>query len=110
MFGVSGLYIYGQGQRPCPFDFLYCYPLLSVLPNYAKGSFVCSFSLFSIAGELKEGFPIELFVCFRGQHALTMEAAILEAACQCLCVDFNIFHSGSCFLARRLYRYCLMLL
>ena len=52
-------------------------------------------SLSTIAGELNEGFAIQLFVCFLSQHAPGMEAAILDAACQCLCVDFISIHSGS---------------
>ena len=107
-FGVFRLSIYGQGQRPCPFDFFYLYPLLSILLNYAGGSFVCLFSLLSIAGELKRSFSIKLCICFYSQHALAMEAAILDAACQCLCVDLISFHSASLFLGLSLWIFALL--
>lgn len=44
---------------------------------------------------LPESLGVSLFICFSIHHASAMEAAILDAACQCLCVELIFSYSGA---------------
>ena len=44
---------------------------------------------------LPESLGVSLFICFSIHHASAMEAAVLDDACQCLCVELIFSYSGS---------------